>query len=224
MGTCGHDTGGSGARAPRQRAQRTTGRRGSGAAAVAIALALVLAACSGSSGDGDGGGGRDGEGRREQAGEAGGTTSTTLDPRAPAVLEAYDGYWAALLVSADPPNPDSQALARHATGDELERARSAISELQRAGDVMRGSYGHEAAIARIDDAEAVVTDCLAPRTTIHDSATGELTLGESSGASLVTVQMVLDGERWKVALIEDGEGACPTGAGAGPPREAPAGG
>ena len=80
---------------------------------------------------------------------------------------------------------------------------------------MRGAYEHNAAVTSIEEDAAVVTDCLAPRTTTVDAATGDVIVGESTGSGLVTAQMVLDGDVWKVALVEDGDGACP------PPGVAP---
>jgi hypothetical protein len=182
---------------------------------VAAVMLMLLTSCSGSFDVGDR--------ATDDDAEAAESTSTTVDPRAPAVLKAYEAYWTALLASADPPDPKSGQLTEHATGDELERVRSVLSELQRAGDVMRGSYGHDVSVRSIDDADAVVADCLAPRTTIHDGATGEVTVGETGGSGLVTAQMVLDGDVWKVALIEAGQGACPTGSET-PPAEVAEGG
>jgi hypothetical protein len=171
------------------------------ASIVATVLLILVTACSG----GDAGDDGAGDGGDTASAEA---TSTTVDPRANAVLQGYEAYWAALLAAADPVDPNSAELAAHATGDELEQAQSVLSELGRAGDVMRGSYGHDASVQSIDESEAVVADCLAPRTTILDAATGEVTVGEAGGVGLVTVQMALDGDVWKVALIEGGEGAC----------------
>jgi hypothetical protein len=177
---------------------------------VFAAVLLMLTSCSGSFDAG--------ERAADADAETAASTSTTDDPRVPAVLKAYEAYWAAVLASADPPDPESGQLKEHAVDEELKRVRSVLSELQRAGDVMRGSYGHEAFVRSIDDTEAVVADCLAPRTTIHDGSTGEVTVGETGGTGLVTAQMVLEGDAWKVALIEAGQGACPTGSETPPPE------
>jgi hypothetical protein len=173
-------------------------------------LSLLLVACSGSSDarhdttGGSGGGG---------GGEPTDSTSTTADPRVPGVLDGYDAYWIAVLAAADPPDPDNSQLADHASGDELDRVRSMLTDLAGSGDVMRGSYGHDASVRSIDGDSAVVADCLAPRTTILDAATGQVTVGETTGWGLVTAHMVLDGEVWKVAQIEAAEEACSPGAG-----------
>jgi hypothetical protein len=189
------------------------GASGRAGAAIAVLLLVVVAGCSGSSGD---------CGDEADGGDHAEMTTTTTDPRSPAVLQAYEAYWSAMLASADPPAPESEALSQYAAGDELEHVRSALADLDEAGDVLRGRFDHAASVTSIEDREAVVTDCLAPRTTTLDAATGQVIVGESSGSGLVTARMVLDGEAWKVALIEDGEGACP--AEGTPPEGTPAGG
>lgn len=202
---------GTGFSGPDRRPRPRRAARGLGA--IAVCLICVIAACSGD--------GHDLTAPDDNASDA--VTSTTMDPRSPAVLEAYMAYWTAFLAAADPPVPESEQLAQHATGDELEEARSAIAALQGAGDVLRGRYEHSASVASIEDGAAIVADCLAPRTTTLDAATGDVIVGESGGSGLVTVRMTLEGDAWKVASIDDGEGACPS-AGQAPAAGAAAGG
>lgn len=184
---------------------------GRAASALVLGVLVVLAACSG----GDSASDDAGEESEQDDSPSEVVTSTTLDPRAPAVIEGYEAYWTAFLAAADPPTPESEQLAEHAAGDELEQVRSALGALASGGDVLRGAYEHNAAVTSIEEDAAVVTDCLAPRTTTVDAATGDVIVGESNGSGLVTAQMVLDGDVWKVALVEDGDGACP------PPGVAP---
>jgi hypothetical protein len=126
------------------------------------------------------------------------------DPRAPNVLRDYQAYWGAYLKAADTADAGSADLAAHATGEELARARTALTARRQAGEVVRGRYEHKSVVAALADTTATVTDCLTPRTAVYNGKDGKLKASDPPHAQSLTIDMRLENGTWKVALVSAG--------------------
>lgn len=126
-----------------------------------------------------------------------------------AVVAAYEAYWTDLLAALDPPKPSDPGLAEHATGVELERARTLVRDRKAAREVVRGSYGHQDTdVTSIDGDKATLTDCLVVGTKVHNARSGKEKRADLTGPFSLAVDLErVDGD-WKVASIGAGEGKC----------------
>ena len=177
------------------------GVKRSALAILVAVMALVIGGCSGS--------GDDSADKADDAtSSSDDSTPTTLDPEQTAVLEDYEAYWTTLLAASDLPAPDSPELAKHATGEELDRARDAVIARKEAGESLRGSYHHDASEITINDDEAELTDCLAPEIAVHDTTTGDLKTRYPSEAQSLVVSLERESNTWKVALISPSPEPC----------------
>lgn len=170
-------------------------RSGSIAAVVAVAV-LAAALLLGRGDDAD----RAGAWRGAASGDA----------RAGAVIRDYTSYWTDLLAASNPPDARNAKLAAHATGTELERARTVLTARKLAGETVRGSFRHTAELVSISDAEAVVSDCLVARTGVYRVRDGKLTARDPQRPQPLTVNLRLEAGSWKVALIEPRSSSCTT--------------
>ncbi|MET7396461.1 hypothetical protein ABZS66_23570 [Dactylosporangium sp. NPDC005572] len=131
------------------------------------------------------------------------------DPRAPAVVNDYRAYWAALLKASDPADPNHADLLRHVTGAELGRARTVLTARRQSGEVVRGSYEHRETVQSIGDRVATVDDCLSARTAVYEASSGKVKVQDPQQDQPLTVALQLDGGVWKVSEIKPGvPGAC----------------
>jgi hypothetical protein len=136
--------------------------------------------------------------------------TTTAPAAAAAVLAAYREFWDAYLAAADPMDPMHPRLAEVATGEELRQLRSAFLARRSAGEVIRGSLDLAPQLASLERASATVRDCYLDRTGVYDVSSGQRKDTESGIRHLVTVRLVLEGERWKVASItKEADGCVP---------------
>lgn len=170
------------------------------------AVALLVAAC--------GGGGDDGGALPTAATTAPplSTQSAGANERA-AVLAAYRAFWDAYLAAADPMDPADPRLAEVATGEELRQLRSGFLAMKSAGEVIRGSLDLAPQLLGLERSSATVKDCYLDRTGVYDAATGRRKDPEGEVRYLVTVRLVREDGRWKVASItKEGEGCMPASA------------
>ena len=135
------------------------------------------------------------------------TTTTTADEE---VLGAYESFWDGYLQAADPMNPEHPVLGDVATGDQLRQLRSAFLARLSAGEVIRGEVETAPEVIDVESRAATVRDCYLDRTGIYDAATGQRKDTESGVRHLVTVSLVQESDRWKVASItREGDGCTP---------------
>ena len=166
-------------------------------------VAALTAACSNDDGDAD-------------AAPRPRTTTTTVATTTTAeqgVLDAYESFWDAYLQAADPMNPEHPVLADVATGDQLRQLRSAFLARLSADEVIRGEVETAPEVVEVGGGTATVRDCYLDRTGIYDAATGQRKDTESGVRHLVTVSLVQESARWKVASItREGDGCTPADA------------
>jgi len=88
------------------------------------------------------------------------TTPTTADPRAAAVLGAYQAWWRTYVEVARDPDPDSPRLDDHATGDQFRADREDQAGYRRQGIVLRGEVRPHPTVTELGEERAVVRDCV----------------------------------------------------------------
>jgi hypothetical protein len=154
------------------------------------------------------------DGNTEAAREATSTTTTshatTTTTAEQAVLGAYEAFWQGYLEAADPMNPEHPVLTEVATGDQLRQLRSAFLARLSAGEVIRGEVETAPQVVEVNGASATVRDCYLDRTGIYDAESGERKDTALGVRHLVTVQLVQESSRWKVAgITREGDGCTP---------------
>jgi len=141
------------------------------------------------------------------------STTTTLNPTAVAVLNAYRAAQTAFDQAVAQADPTWPALAQSMTGTELASVKRILVADQLNGIVGRGPVQVYPKLFSISGAEAVVHDCLYSASELVYQKTGKpvppLTPPEHDGVS-ATLQQVAPGV-WKVASVKLTEGSCPPG-------------
>lgn len=175
-------------------------------AVLGLGLSVLAAACSGVGGD-------DSAVPSEQTKSSTEAASLLADDEvSAAIVDGYESYWAALLTAADPPDPDHPVLGQHATGMELERARTVLASRRQAGEVIRGGYEFSPMVISIDGASATLSDCYSVRIGVYDAGTDDLRSPEIQARRPAEVEMLLEDDIWKVALVtETGDGCSSSG-------------
>jgi hypothetical protein len=169
---------------------------------LAAAAALAVVGVGGCSGGDWGGDARPGSAEEEAAPPA------QDDPRVAQVVAGYEGFWAAVLHASDPPNPDHPELVQYLAGDELDTSRLALRTRAQANEVMRGSYELAPTVTEIDGDQARLTDCHRSQVHVYDAASGLPKGPEAEVRVLLSVQLTLDGDTWKVAAVNEQSGGC----------------
>lgn len=126
-----------------------------------------------------------------------------------AVVVGYHAYWDALLVASDPPRPADPALADHAVGDELDRARQTLQQRVELQQVARGDYRHHEVVRSTDVDTATLDDCLKVDVVVIGPDGSRTRQPRGPFAVTVTMQQVAD--RWLVAAVEAGGFSCSNG-------------
>ncbi|MCL3862053.1 hypothetical protein [Actinotalea sp. K2] len=132
----------------------------------------------------------------------------TIDPEVAAaeeaILEAYEGYWAAKVASyADPTQPQDPTLAVFADDTALTDAQSTIFTLRENGIVIPGEPVLSPVVSEVvlaPDASATITDCVdAANWQPMYVATGESAAAPDQALRVVTVStaFVIDGS-WRI--------------------------
>lgn len=166
-------------------------------ACAAVAAALVVAAGCGDDDD-------DASSSTTEASDDGGAAVDAEQ----AVVDAYEGYWQALIAAGDPADPEAPGLAEHATGDALATTRSFLGQLQAEGVVVRGTYEFDARAAEVGDDRAVVEDCGLDLMEAVVAATGEVVEPHDEERDGVVAELVLEDGTWKVTSVRDDEAVC----------------
>jgi hypothetical protein len=107
------------------------------------------------------------------------------DPVAEAVLDAYQGYWDAILAANDPPDENHPGLKRYATGAAYESVFNAAQTNRLAGRALRlptnSVSGHRVEVVSIDGDTARVRDC-----TVNDGLVVDVDTGDVVNDEVVT--------------------------------------
>ena len=142
-----------------------------------------------------------------------GTTPTSDEA---AIIAAVHGYWDAVLAANSPPNPDHPALARHATGPALERAKQNISSAASLGQAARLPEGsvrqHRPVVISSSVDTAIVRDCAVDDAVVYDQVSGRV-LNDAVITTLWKISLEKVGDSWRVARSEaqqrwDGVASC----------------
>jgi hypothetical protein len=162
--------------------------------AIGTIAGLLLAGCSGGSGD---------------PSAVKKSVTLTSDGAQTAVLKAYSAYWDAILKASDPPDPGSSILNAHASGVELHRAVAAIKARKKAGERLRGSYGHSARVTAVVGNTATVADCLTSDVVVTTKRGDAGVPAMKAKAEPVVALLLIEGQTWKVERIDAGPASCP---------------
>ena len=104
--------------------------------------------------------------------------------------------------------PNYNGLTDHVQGAEMQRAESVLTSWKKAGEALRGSYGHHPTLTTISRTTAVIADCLAVHPKIYNLKAGRLKMTNASGPFALSAEMVLSGSTWKVADIKPSRPSC----------------
>ena len=182
-------------------------------AVAAVAGVVALAGC--------GGGGSDAEARGEASTstvaptttEAPTTTTTEPPSDEAAVLAAYEGYWDAIAVANDPPNPDEPRLGMVMTGELLQSVRDKTQQNADLGYVLRRPRPSQFSISdvRISVAgeDATLAACVVDDGQVVQQKTG-LVLNDRVTSGHVDVGLRREAGSWKVVnhvYLDKREGA-----------------
>ncbi|MGZ4790358.1 MAG: hypothetical protein ACXWBO_00720 [Ilumatobacteraceae bacterium] len=169
---------------------------------VAVAVLAVLAGCSGGTSKADA--------TAKTSNPPGNNPGTTPTPTAEqkAVLAAYYSYWTVFASAANPPDPGSKDLARHAVDPELSKARRALAGWAKDSSLFDGTYSHAGATAAVTESKAVVHDCMTLVGKVIDAATKKVKSETNPQPLTVTADLALVSGKWKVASVHNGSHLC----------------
>lgn len=141
------------------------------------------------------------------------TTETTSAEEARAELEAelvavYESAWTEFVRAADPPDPDTTALADYTTGAQLTRGRSVLGEYAAEGVVLRGTYEFDAAVTEVGDDTAIIEDCGLSQLEEIFEATGEVVGPFDDQRDGIVADLVLEDGTWKVSNMRSDDEVC----------------
>lgn len=122
-----------------------------------------------------------------------------------AVLNAYQGYWDAIIEANSPPDPTHPALKRYATGEAYESVFEAAQTNRVANRALRlpedARYEHRAEVVSIEGDTATVRDCSIDDLLVVNTETGEV-VNDEVVTRLSTGTLVRENGTWKVADSE----------------------
>ncbi|MGH9118035.1 MAG: hypothetical protein ACRD0A_09220 [Acidimicrobiales bacterium] len=173
-------------------------RRTALAVGLASALLLAGAACTGDDDDAAGGDTTTTGDATTTAPPTTAATTTTLSAEEE-VVAAYRAAIEAFAVASNPPNPDHPLLVERMTGQQLDFARSALTQLRALNTAHILTPELHPGDAVITGDNAALTDCLVDHTRAVDLATGA-PIGEPGETVLhVDVGMQRISGVWKLA-------------------------
>ena len=174
-------------------------RRGRATRAAAATVVLLLAAC----------------GSAHKAGTAEGTTTTTLDAEAQAVLTGWRAAQQAFIAAEEnPQGAYSPALAATMADPELTQVRRQLLGNEHTGYVGQGSVRLGNPRVTVQGTEATVSSCIYDGLILIQQATGKPAPGDLGKATnaLIRSTMVLGGSGslavWKESSAVVQEGSC----------------
>jgi hypothetical protein len=134
-------------------------------------------------------------------------TSVAADPQAAAVVEAYEASWVAFsaFVNGDAPGEP----ADYFSGDHLANVLDRIRQYDADGLELRGAAELSPSAVEVVGTAASLLDCQIDRTYAVERRTGDVVIPAGGRPQQVTVELVRDGDRWKVSSVDYGaEGSC----------------
>ena len=171
--------------------------------ALLVASALVGGALVGCGGDDD-----EPVSDLESGASSDETTTTAVADDEAAVVAAYEGMWQGLIAAGDPPDPESAALAEHATGEVLANFQDFLARNAAEGVALRGTYEFDARATSMSDETATVADCGLDQTQLVVIATGEVAEPFDQERDGVVADLVVEEGTWKVSTVRDDPSAC----------------
>jgi hypothetical protein len=172
-----------------------------------VAVGLLAAACGG---DGTGQAGSTSVPVTKATGSA--PTSTTLDPPASAVLQAYRAASNAFEHALADANPEDPALAATMVDPQLQGVKANLVADQQSGIVGRGKTTLHPKLVSLSGTTATVVDCVYSASELVYAATGKpvppIIPPENDG---VSATLVLTGGMWKVSKQTVTDGKCAPG-------------
>lgn len=133
------------------------------------------------------------------------TTIAPADEAEQAVLEAYRGYFDAILAANDPPDQFHPALRQHATGEAFQSVFEAAQGNRLAGRALRlpesSRTEHRAEVVSIEGEQATVRDCAIDDVLVVNIGTGEV-VNDEVATQLRTATLVREEGSWKVSFTK----------------------
>lgn len=133
------------------------------------------------------------------------TTTAPADAAEQAVLEAYQGYFDAILAANDPPDQFHPALRQFATGEAFQSVFEAAQGNRLAGRALRlpesSMTEHRAEVISIEGEQAMVRDCAVDDGLVVDIKTGEV-FNDEVATQLRTATLVQEEGSWKVSFTK----------------------
>ena len=135
------------------------------------------------------------------------TTSSPLVANADeqAVLDAYQGYWRAVVAANDPPDERNPLLRQFATGEAFESVFKAAQANRLEGRVLRAPPNsrteHRAVVVSMTSSEATVRDCAIDDIQVIRLATGEV-VNDKVATQLRTANLRREDGAWKVSFTK----------------------
>lgn len=143
-------------------------------------------------------------------------SSTVVSTEEQAVLDAYQGYWRAILAANNPPDERNPMLQQFATGEALDSVFKAAQANRLEGKALRppenSKAEHRAEIVSMSESEATVRDCAIDDILVVKIDSGEV-LNDKVATQLRTATLRHEGGAWKVAYTKleerwDGVAGC----------------
>jgi hypothetical protein len=177
------------------------------AAPLLLGVVLVLSSCS-SDGDAEGAIATSTTG---QAPTTAATTTTTRPSKADtkaAVLAAYRAYWADVVAVGKTADWQSPRLAKHATGQALEKVRTHFRTMKAAGLIDLGTVKLSPKVTTVRGRTAVIEDCIdVSRFLLHDAKTRQPRERPDPRPDDGVATLTLTADGWKVSKTV-GRGKC----------------
>jgi hypothetical protein len=141
------------------------------------------------------------------------TSDPAADPAHQEIIDAYVAYWdARFAANSGIPNPQDPALARYATGRQLEAVIAETQENLDAGRALQPSPDpvnfRRVTVVSVDGDSAVVQECFIDDGQVIESATGRV-LNDTVATHSVQADLLRVDGQWRVSaatLIQRWEG------------------
>jgi len=134
------------------------------------------------------------------------TSTTTVEEKA--VLDAYQGYWKAILAANDPPDQFNPDLKKYATGDAYTSVFNAAQANRVQGHALRlppdSRSRHDAKVMSVANGQATVSDCAVDDGLVVNIATGEVLNNEVTTRRVTATLLLVEGA-WKVSTTHTEE-------------------
>jgi hypothetical protein len=180
------------------------------AGTVVITAAVAVAGCSGNDDSADPTSPTQASATTTSRTTSNATTAPTSDD---AVVAAIGAFWDMYLDVGGrsgpfDPTATRDAIAAHATGDELEQLYNAFQVNSIRGQVIRGEIENSPEVIENDGATAEVRDCYDDRTGLYRVSDGARLDQDDPARKRAMLTLVFESGVWKVASIRDEGTGC----------------